>query len=562
MDNKKLADRLFPKVHMTPEELEAKFPPRKLPEGAKVTRFAPSPTGFVHFGGMYQVMIGERLAHLSGGIFYLRIEDTDSKREVSDAARRLIQTLRDYGINFDEGADIGEDGTICDKGEYGPYRQSLRANIYHVYAKKLVSEGKAYPVFTSDEELEAVLAADKKEENKTKDWESEAEKQRLETLKNRNFTLETVEKELAAGHKFVLRILADGDPNKKTIFDDLVKGRLEIPENDEDFVLLKSDGIPTYHFAHAVDDHLMRTTHVIRGEEWLPSIAKHIMLFRYLGFRMPKYIHTAQIMRLDENGNRKKLSKRDLGANMDDYDEKGYPRESVTEYLMTLINSNFEEWRAQNPSKLYTEFPFSIKKMSVSGCLFDYDKLMDVSKNTIARMSARQVYDRLLSWTKKYDTEFYILLNDNEQYAIDILSIGRGGKKPRKDFGTWSEVRNNISFFYDTLFTPDYEYLKNADKQTVLSVLSEYPTLYDERDDQNEWFTKLKSLASKLGYAPEMKEYKENPGNFKGSVADIAMILRVAVTGRQQSPDTFEVIRIMGREKLTKRIALAQKSLF
>ena len=380
MDFELLAELLFPHIHQTPAEMEEVYPPRSLPEGAKVTRFAPSPTGFVHFGGMYQVMIDERLAHQSGGVLYLRIEDTDAKREVPGAAQSLIRTLAHYGVHFDEGAAIGEDGEIVGKGIYGPYKQSERAAIYQTYAKQLVREGKAYPVFSTPEELEKTLAADKKTENKTKDWEAGAEEAKKEMLAHRNFTIEQVKAELAAGHPFVLRILADGDGEKKVRFTDMIKGNLELPENDEDFVLLKSDGIPTYHFAHAVDDHLMGTTHVIRGEEWLPSLPKHIQLFRYLGFRSPKYLHTAQVLRLDEEGNKKKLSKRDMGAKMEDYDAMGYPPESVIEYLMTLLNSNYEEWHAANPTLPYTEFPFSIKKMSTSGCLFDFDKLGDVSK--------------------------------------------------------------------------------------------------------------------------------------------------------------------------------------
>ena len=366
MDYQKLAQLLFPSVTETPLDVEAKFPPRNLPEGAKVTRFAPSPTGFVHFGGLFPSTIGERLAHQSGGVFYLRIEDTDAKREVDGAAEGLIHTLAHYGVCFDEGAVIGEDGKICDKGIYGPYKQSERGPIYHVFAKQLVSEGKAYPVFTTKEELEALNAVDKKAEMKAKDWHEDQTEARKKMLAARNITLEEVEANLAAGNPFVLRLLADGDPEKKTPFTDLVKGKLEIPENDEDFVLLKSDGIPTYHFAHAVDDHLMGTTHVIRGEEWLPSLSKHIMLFRYLGFKLPKYLHIAQIMRLDENGNKKKLSKRDMGANMDDYSRMGYAPACVCEYIMTLLNSNYEEWHAQNADKPYTDFPFNIKKMSTS----------------------------------------------------------------------------------------------------------------------------------------------------------------------------------------------------
>ncbi|MBO4979457.1 MAG: glutamate--tRNA ligase, partial [Clostridia bacterium] len=342
MDYNYLADLLFKDVTITPEEMEAQFPPRALPEGAKVTRFAPSPTGFVHFGGLFPTTVAERLAHQSGGVLFLRIEDTDAKREIPGAAEGLIRTLATYGIEFDEGAILGEDGKVTDRGIYGPYKQSARAHIYHVFAKALVREGKAYPCFTTEEELEELQQVNKKEEIKNTDWQAEAAKRRAEMLARRNFTIEEVEEHLKKGDPFVLRILADGDPDKKIRFTDLIKGNMEIPENDEDFVLLKSDGIPTYHFAHAVDDHLMGTTHVIRGEEWLPSLAKHLQLFRYLGFKTPKYMHIAQIMRLDENGNKKKLSKRDMGANMDDYTRMGYCPEAVCEYVMTLLNSNYE----------------------------------------------------------------------------------------------------------------------------------------------------------------------------------------------------------------------------
>ena len=448
MDYQLLAELLFPNVTESPADVEAKFPPRQLSEGAKVTRFAPSPTGFVHFGGLFPSTIGERLAHQSGGVFYLRIEDTDAKREVDGAAEGLIHTLAHYGINFDEGAVIGENGEICDKGAYGPYRQSQRGPIYHVFAKQLVKEGKAYPVFTTKEELEALNAVDKKAEIKAKDWHEDQTAQREAMLKAREITLDEVKAHLNAGDPFVLRLLADGDPDKKVPFTDLIKGKLEIPENDEDFVLLKSDGIPTYHFAHAVDDHLMGTTHVIRGEEWLPSLAKHIMLFRYLGFRLPKYMHIAQIMRLDENGNKKKLSKRDMGANMDDYSRMGYAPACVCEYIMTLLNSNYEEWHMQNPEKAYTEFPFNIKKMSSSGCLFDFSKLNDVSKNIISRMSAEEVTSQVTEWALEYDPAFGKQLAENPAYTTAIFAIGRSGKKPRKDLATWADAKPYMGFFF------------------------------------------------------------------------------------------------------------------
>ncbi len=554
MDYQLLADLLFPNVTDTPADVEAKYPPRQLPEGAKVTRFAPSPTGFVHFGGLFPSTIGERLAHQSGGVFYLRIEDTDAKREVAGAAEGLIRTLARYGIHFDEGAVIGADGEIADNGAYGPYRQSQRGPIYHVFAKQLVSEGRAYPVFTTQEELDAMNAVDKKAEIKAKDWHEDQSAQKAEMLKARNITIDEVKENLAAGNPFVLRLLADGEPEKKIPFTDLIKGKLEIPENDEDFVLLKSDGIPTYHFAHAVDDHLMGTTHVIRGEEWLPSLAKHIMLFRYLGFRLPKYMHIAQIMRLDENGNKKKLSKRDMGANMDDYSRMGYDAACVCEYIMTLLNSNYEEWHTQNAEKPYTDFPFNIKKMSSSGCLFDFNKLNDVSKNLISRMSADEVTRLVTDWANEYDPAFGKLLAADPAYTASIFAIGRGGKKPRKDLATWADAKPYMGFFFDELFTLEDTYAESYDKSDIKKALNGFLATYDPADDMNTWFEKIKAVARDIGYADDMKAYKADPEAYRGNVADVSMFLRVAVTGKLNSPDMYAVMQILGKDRVVARI--------
>jgi len=552
MDYQLLADLLFPNVTETPADMEEKYPPRQLPEGAKVTRFAPSPTGFVHFGGLFPSTIGERLAHQSGGIFYLRIEDTDAKREVEGAAEGLIRTLAHYGVYFDEGAVIGEDGTICDKGNYGPYKQSERGPIYHVYAKQLVREGKAYPVFTTQEELDALNAVDKKAEIKAKDWHEDQSAQREAMLKARRITLEEVKSNLDAGNPFVLRLLADGDPEKKLPFTDLVKGKLEIPENDEDFVLLKSDGIPTYHFAHAVDDHLMGTTHVIRGEEWLPSLAKHLMLFRYLGFRLPKYMHIAQIMRLDENGNKKKLSKRDMGANMDDYSRMGYAPACVCEYIMTLLNSNYEEWHMQNAERPYTDFPFNIKKMSSSGCLFDFNKLNDVSKNIISRMSAEEVTRQVTEWALTYDPAFGEQLAKDPAFTTAIFAIGRGGKKPRKDLATWADAKPYMGFFFDC--KQEDEYPEQFDRADIRSALEKFLASYDPADDMNTWFEKIKAVAREIGYADDMKAYKADPTAFRGNIADVSMFLRVAVTGKLNAPDLYTVMQILGDDETRARI--------
>ena len=554
MDTQRLAELLFPHITKTPADIEAQFTPRSLPEGAKVTRFAPSPTGFVHFGGLFPTTVAERLAHQSGGVLYLRIEDTDAKREVPGAAEALIRTLSVYGVNFDEGAILGEDGKICDKGAYGPYKQSLRGNIYQTFAKQLVREGKAYPCFTTEEELEELHQINKKEEIKNTDWEAQAEAKRAEMLRRREFTMEEVEEHLAKGDPFVLRILADGAPDKKLRFTDLVKGNMEIPENDEDFVLLKSDGIPTYHFAHAVDDHLMGTTHVIRGEEWLPSLAKHLQLFRYLGFKTPKYMHIAQIMRLDEEGNKKKLSKRDMGANMDDYTRLGYCPEAVCEYVMTLLNSNYEEWRMQNPEKSYRDFPFNIKKMSVSGCLFDFQKLNDVSKNVISKMDAKTVTERVTAWAQEYDPDFGAVLARDPAFAEKIFAIGRGGKKPRKDLATWADAKPYMGFFYDEFFSLECDYPEQYDRADIRAILTSFCEGYDEQDDMNTWFEKIKAIGEGLGYTPDMKAYKADPTAFRGNVADVSMFIRLAVTGKMNAPDLYSVMQILGKQTVLNRI--------
>lgn len=561
MDYELLADLLFPAVTQTPADMEALYPPRQLPEGAKVTRFAPSPTGFVHFGGLFPATVGERLAHQSGGVFYLRIEDTDAKREVPGAAEGLIRTLAHYGIHFDEGAILDEQGNVSDHGNYGPYKQSLRAPIYHVYAKELVRRGLAYPCFTTEEELDALHAVNIKEERKNTDWETEATAKKEQMLAARNFTMEEVRSHLDAGHPFVLRILSGGDPEKKTVFTDLVRGKLELPENDEDFVLLKSDGIPTYHFAHAVDDHLMGTTHVIRGEEWLPSLPKHIQLFSYLGFRLPKYMHISQIMRLDENGNKKKLSKRDMGANMDDYARLGYAPACVCEYVMTLLNSNYEEWHAQNPDKAYTDFPFNIKKMSSSGCLFDFNKLNDVSKNVLSRMSAEDICRQVTDWALTYDPAFGALLAADPAYATAIFAIGRGGKKPRKDLAVFADAKPYMGFFYDELFCVQDEIDARFDRADIAAALDGFLATFSIDDDMNTWFEKIKTLAESLGYTADMKAYKADPAAYRGSVADISMFLRVAVTGKLNAPDLWTVMQILGADRTAARIRAFRASL-
>ena len=548
IDYGRLAELLFPDVTETPDDMEKKYPPRELPAEAKVTRFAPSPTGFVHFGGLFPTRVSERLAHQSGGVFYLRIEDTDAKREVEGAEENLIGTLQNYGIVFDEGALPGG----SEKGSYGPYRQSERKAIYHVFAKDLVKRGFAYPCFCTEDELTAIRAeqeavkADPGYYGKWAVW--------------RDAPIEKITEKLDAGEAFVLRFRSVGNIEHKMKFTDLVKGQVEITENDRDHVLLKSDGIPTYHFAHAVDDHLMRTTHVVRGEEWLSSLPFHIQLFSALGFKLPKYLHISQLMKLEGNS-KKKLSKRDHGVDMRWYDAHGYASEALTEYVMTLLNSNFEEWRAANPTAPFEDFAFTVKKMSTSGCLLDMDKLADVSKNTISRMTAEQVYDKTLAWAKLYDAEFAVLLESDPDYAKRILSIGRGGNKPRKDLTTWSDVKPYMGFFYDELYSVQDEYPDKFDTEDIKNILLGFASSYDETADSSQWFDGVKALADKNGFCPDMKQYKKDPSSFKGSVADVSMFLRVAVTGKQNSPDLYEVMHLLGCKRVIARINAIAESL-
>lgn len=550
MDYNALADLLFPGLdeEAAIAKIEADYPPRSLPEGAKVTRMAPSPTGFMHLGNLFGAIADERLAHQSGGVFYLRIEDTDQKREVPGAVETILKVFSDYELPFDEGATA--DG---DNGAYGPYRQRQREGIYRAYAKRLVRQGKAYPCFCTEEELAAIRekqAAEKANFGYYGSW-----------AVHRDIPLSEVESRVAAGEPFVLRFRSEGDPGRRTKFTDLVRGTMELPENDQDVVLLKSDGIPTYHFAHVVDDHLMGTTHVVRGEEWLATLPIHIQLFGAMGWRMPKYVHTAQLMKL-ENGNKRKLSKRkDPELALDFYQRQGYCVAAVKEYLMTLLNSNFEDWRLANPDAPLDKFPFNTKKMGVSGALFDIEKLGDVSKNVISRMSAAEVADRLTAWAREYDPGFCALLERDPAYTEAILSIGRGGKKPRKDIAVWSGAKEYLSFFFDELFACDGAYPENVSAADAKRILDEYAAIYDPADDSGVWFDRIKALAERLGYAANMKDYKQNPSAYPGSVADVSMVLRVAVTGRQNSPDMYEIMRLLGRERVLRRLGSAAENL-
>ena len=547
MDYHALAALLFPDVTTTCEELEEKYPPRNVPEGAVITRMAPSPTGFVHLGNLVQGLTSERMAHQSGGVLFLRVEDTDAKREIPGAVEVLIESLKHYGIHFDEGATI--DG---DNGSYGPYRQRQRAGIYHVYAKKLVEEGKAYPCFCTEDELAAMR--EKQEANK----ETTGYYGAYAIWRDRH--MEDIQAQLAAGQPWVLRFRSTGDVSRQFKFNDLVKGELTVTENNIDQVLLKSDGIPTYHFAHAVDDHLMRTTHVVRGDEWLPSLPFHIQLFQALGFKLPKYVHIGPLMKMDGNSKRKLSKRKDPELALTYYKSEGFPVQAVYEYIMTLLNSNYEDWRRANPTAPATDFKFSPKKLNPAGNLFDYAKLCDVSKNEIAKMDARQVYTLLVEWAQEFDPDFAQKLTADPDFAVRILAIGRGGKKPRKDMATWADAKPYMGFFYDEyLEAPVFE--EKFEKAVIRSALEKFLERFDFQDDATVWFDKVKEITQELGFTTDMKAYKQNPDDFPGTVADVSTFLRLAVTGKTNSPDLYTVMQILGYERTVARIRKAMEQL-
>ena len=547
MDYQALADLLFPQVTETPETMEEKFPPRNYHEGAVITRMAPSPTGFVHLGNLVQGLTSERMAHQSGGVLFLRVEDTDAKREVPGAVEVLINTLKHYGIHFDEGATI--DG---DNGNYGPYRQRQRAEIYHVYAKKLVSEGMAYPCFCTEEELSAMR--EKQEANK----ETTGYYGKYAMWRDRS--LEDVQAQLNAGNPWVLRFRSTGSVENQFKFDDVVKGKLTITENDIDHVLLKADGIPTYHFAHAVDDHLMRTTHVVRGDEWLPTLPFHIQLFKALGFKLPKYVHIGPLMKMDGNSKRKLSKRKDPELALTFYKAEGFPVDAVYEYIMILLNSNYEDWRRANPTAPATDFAFSPKKLNPAGNLFDYAKLTDVSKNVIATMDAEKVYALLLDWAKEFDPDFGCKLENDPDYAKAILAIGRGGKKPRKDLAVWQEAKAYMGFFYDEyLEKPVFDEKFSGD--TVKTALSKFVEKFDISDDSGVWFEKVKTITEEMGFTTDMKAYKADPTAFPGTVADVSTFIRQAVTGKTNSPDLYTVMQILGYDRTVARIQAVMENL-
>lgn len=547
---KKIAALLFPHIQKTPADFEALYPPRTLPEGARVTRFAPSPTGYLHVGGLFGALTDYMVAKLSKGVTYLRIEDTDKKREIEDGVSAILEGFHTFGIEFDEGVT----GFGTENGAYGPYTQSARVEIYQTIAKDLVERDLAYPCFCTADELSALREQQEKDGALLRGYFGKY-------AKCRDLTDEEIEENIKNGKPYVLRFRSDGDENRRIAFDDMVRGKIEMPENIIDEVLLKSDGVPTYHFAHVCDDHFMRTTHIIRAEEWIPSTAKHIALFRACGFRVPKYAHTPQVLKIDDqDGTKRKLSKRkDPEAAVSYFAENGYPKEALLEYLMTLLNSNFEDWRRANPDADIFTFPFNLKKMSASGALFDMAKLRDISKTVISRMTAEEVYARTLEWAQQYDAAYAEILKADPEKAIGMLSLDRGGKKPRKDLAAFSEVKDYFSYMYGELYEPHFDLPENLHKADAAKILSDYAAIYDAADDKDEWFSKVKSLCEPNGFTPNVKEYKANPEAFKGHVGDVSTVIRIAVTGRTNTPDLCTILRLLGADEVQNRLQAAEE---
>ncbi len=537
MDYKDLANLIFPDAKPI-SYYEEKYKPRNLTEGAIVTRFAPSPTGFVHIGGLYQALVAKQSAKKTGGVFFLRVEDTDQKREIENGVTGIVNALKDFDMEPDEGMISDND----EKGEYGPYKQSLRKDIYQSFAKYMIEMGKAYPCFCTPEEVDEIR---KKQENaKIRPgyygvW-----------AKCRNLTVEEMAEKIKNGESYIIRFKSPGREDRKIKHKDIIKGNVEFPENDQDIVIIKADGLPTYHFAHAVDDHLMRTTHVIRSDEWLSSVPLHLQLFQEMGFRAPKYAHISPIMKND-NGNKRKLSKRkDPEAAVSYYKEEGIPAQAVKEYLLNIANSTFENWRRANPDKSIDDFDFQLNKMSVSGALFDMVKLLDIGKVVISKMNAEEVYEKSLEWAKNYDKELEDILKDKD-YALKVFGIERGNQKPRKDISKWSDVKENIIYMYQAPKEFDFDKITGEDAKKVIS---EYLKVYNENDDKDTWFGKIKDTAEKCGYAREVKEYKQNPENWPGHVGDVSTVLRVAITGRRNTPDLYEIMQVLGKEEVMARL--------
>ncbi len=545
-DSKNLAELLFPHITKNPADYEALYPPRQLKEGARVTRFAPSPTGFLHFGNLFTCLISYKIAKSTDGIFYVRVEDTDQKRKVDGAVEVMLRGLSYYGIKPDEGV-IAENE---EKGIYGPYKQSERKDIYQAYAKQLVEEGLAYPCFCSEEELERIRESQEGEDIKGYYGEYAA---------CRKLSFEEISSKILAGEKWTLRLKSPGSIDKKCVFEDMIKGKIEMPENVQDIVLLKSDGIPTYHFASVIDDHLMRTTHIVRGDEWISSCPIHLQLNKLLGFKTPKFVHVAPIMKAEGEGKRKLSKRKDPEAAVTYYSEQGYPSESVNEYMMTLANSNFEDWRRANKTEDINKFPFNIKKMSVSGALFDIAKLDDISKTVISVMDCKKVFELSHEWAKEYCEPLARLYEADFEYATAILNIDRGNKKPRKDIAKWSDIPDYISYMYDETFSPDYTLCGNATADLAAKVLKIYKNSFDINDDKDSWFERIKAICPEVGCTPNVKEYKQSPEAFAGHVGDVSTVIRVALTGRTNTPDLYSITKLLGKQRVAERLNKALK---
>ncbi len=545
MDNKKLAELLFPDIKNTPEYYEEKYKKRDLPKGAEVTRFAPSPTGFLHIGGLFAAFVSERAAHTTGGVFYLRIEDTDKKREVENGVTGIVKGIRDFGIKIDEGMISETEST----GDYAPYIQSKRAEIYRTYCKGLVEKGLAYPCFCTAEELQAV----REEQEKNKENPGYYGKY----AKCRNLTFEQIEEKIKNGEPYVVRLKSPGDENKRVSFEDGIKGKIEIPENILDVVLLKTDGIPTYHFAHAVDDHLMGTTYVIRGDEWISSIPIHLQLFEVLGFETPKYAHISPIMKEDEetHGKRKLSKRKDPEAAVSYYHEVGYPNKAVLEYLFTIANSNYEQWRLDNPDLHMGEFKFEFSHMSKAGALFDLVKLTDISKTYISKLNTDEVFEQVMAWAKEYNKDFYETLIKDPDYSKSIFAIERGNEKPRKDIAKWEDTPEYTRYFFER--PEKYEFPENLSNDDMIQILEEYKKVYNHNDISDDWFPKVRDMSEALGYAKAPKFYKKNPEQYKGHVGDVSSVIRVAATGRRNTPDLYQILQVLGKDEVMTRFDLA-----
>lgn len=540
-------DHLFPST-LTVEEIEEKYPAR--PKEQIVTRIAPSPTGMMHIGSVYAALISERVAHMSdNGVFMLRIEDTDSKREVDGAVEVIINGLKNFNIECDEGPT--EPGK--EKGGYGPYTQSARKDIYITYIKQLLENGNAYPCFCSSDELEDIREQQTKQGMRTGyygDW-----------AKYRNAPKEIVQDHIDKGTPFTIRYKSKGKHFNKRMFEDVLKGKRNLPENDTDVVIMKASGLPTYHFAHAIDDHLMGTTHVIRGDEWLSSLPLHVQLFEAMGWDAPQFAHISPIEIMEDNKRRKLSKRKDPEASVTYYEDKGYPKEAVIEYLMNLANSTFEAWRVEHPTTRVWEFPFDLQKMGRSGALLDLVKLDNMSKDFIGRLNAQDVYNQLAEWAEFMEPALYERMQDHKDYFVNIFKIERENvERVRKDFANWSTIWQEIDYFFDDVFTPNDNYVATTteiDPATVQNFIQDFAQGYDNSASKDDWFSGMKALAEKNGFAKNGKIYKKDPDSYHGTIADAAKILRVALTGRAQTPDLYSMMQVMGKERVLKRLSLS-----